>query len=249
MKGTMTMTIKRNLLASLAVALILLTTAAMAVRSASANTFWARNVPTDAFNTLVTLRDNGHTIKSVAFAPNGGWVVFYDFNGALAKNIPATAFNKIVAAQNAGHELHQFSFAPDSGWAFTFGYNGVWMSGPTGALSRVQQLQSAGKAIKEVSLGPNGSWVVRAGNHTFFTSGIPSALQQKLTDIYLSGSEPKNVALGPGGAWMVNWNFNGAWVAGSATLLAKVIEVQKAGRAIVAAAFTPTNGGWVLPIN
>jgi hypothetical protein len=89
---------KRNLLASLAVAVVLLTTAAAAVRSASANTFWAHNTPADAFNTLIALRDNGHTIKSVAFAPNGGWVVFYDYNGALAKNIPATAFNKIVAA-------------------------------------------------------------------------------------------------------------------------------------------------------
>jgi hypothetical protein len=123
------------------------------------------------------------------------------------------------------------------------------MNGPAGALSRVQQLQGAGTAVKEVSLGPNGSWVVRAGGHKFFTGGIPGALGQKLTDIYLSGSEPKNVAMGPNGAWMVNWNFNGAWVAGSATLLSKVIEVQQAGRKIVTAAFTPTNGGWVLPID
>src|SRR5262245_42867979 len=113
----------KKLLAPVLFALMLLAASSMFVRSASANGFWAKSLPQDAFDTLVTLSNNGHSIKSVAVAPNGGWVIFYDRNGYQAKNIPGFAFDKIVEASNAGYELKAFSFAPNGAWAFTFGFN------------------------------------------------------------------------------------------------------------------------------
>ena len=48
---------------------VLVTGAAVTADKASANGFWAYNVPSSAFNTMNDLSERNNTIKSVAFAP------------------------------------------------------------------------------------------------------------------------------------------------------------------------------------
>ena len=60
----------KKLLAPFAFALMLFAASSLFVRGASANDFWANTIPQDAYNTLISLSNNHHSIKSVAIAKN-----------------------------------------------------------------------------------------------------------------------------------------------------------------------------------
>lgn len=50
------------------------------------NSHFARNIPDEAYQKLVEFAKQGSALKSIAFAPNGGWVILLDKNGYYAQH-------------------------------------------------------------------------------------------------------------------------------------------------------------------
>jgi len=59
-------------------------------------------------------------IKSIAFTPDGGWVIFYNKNGYAINGIPQNATNHIVTVANSGYRLTKIAFTPSKGWALLY---------------------------------------------------------------------------------------------------------------------------------
>lgn len=57
---------------------------------------YTTDIPTQAIDVLKTLDNQGITPNTIAFAPNGGWVIVNGNNGYNTNNIPPEALNKLA---------------------------------------------------------------------------------------------------------------------------------------------------------
>src|SRR5262245_29047448 len=106
----------------------------------------------EAFDKLGELLKAKHRIKSVGFAPEGGWVVLYDKNGYFPKGIPEDAFNKIVELGKKGADLKSVVFARNGGWVILYNKNSVASKNiPPEAEKALNDLSKRGTPIKAVA--------------------------------------------------------------------------------------------------
>jgi len=83
------------------------------------------NIGQPAFDKLIELFKEGHKPKSIAFAPEGGWVILYDKSNYWAEGIPKKAYDKIVELAKKAVELKSAAFARNGGWAILYNKNSV----------------------------------------------------------------------------------------------------------------------------
>ncbi len=74
------------------------------------------NIPTNAIEKLNSLISTGAKIGTMAFAPNGGWVIIKDQNGAIWDNIPSSLVERIRTLNQPNSVISTIAFAPNGGW-------------------------------------------------------------------------------------------------------------------------------------
>jgi CubicO group peptidase (beta-lactamase class C family) len=118
----------------------------------------------EPFDKLGELLKAKHRIKSVGFAPEGGWVVLYDKNGYFAKGIPDEAFNKVVELGKKGADLKSIVFARNGGWVILYNKNSVASNNiPPEAEKALNDLAKRGTQIKAVAF-MTGPFVALSGD-------------------------------------------------------------------------------------
>jgi CubicO group peptidase (beta-lactamase class C family) len=106
----------------------------------------------EPFDKLGELLKAKHRIKSIGFAPEGGWIILYDKNSYFAKGIPEDAFNKIVELGKKGADLKSIVFARNGGWVILYNKNSVASKNiPQDAEKALNDLSKRGTAIKAVA--------------------------------------------------------------------------------------------------
>src|SRR6185312_15281475 len=119
----------------------------------------ANNIGQPAFDRIAQLSSQGHELKQVAFAPNGGWVVLYDGNGYSASNISSLAsglLTRLHEINNQGLPIKSVSFGLNDSWAVVFNYNGIYANAAKSLTDRVAQLWNTNTEITGVSFDPTG---------------------------------------------------------------------------------------------
>jgi CubicO group peptidase (beta-lactamase class C family) len=106
----------------------------------------------EPFDKLGELAKAGHKVKSIAFAPEGGWIILYDKNSFYAKGLPEHAFDKIVELGKKNADLKSIAFARSGGWAILYNKNSVAFENiPKDAEKALNDLTKKRAQIKSVT--------------------------------------------------------------------------------------------------
>jgi CubicO group peptidase (beta-lactamase class C family) len=106
----------------------------------------------EPFDKLGELAKAGHKLKWIGFAPEGGWLIFYDKNGYFGKGLPEAAFKKVVELAKKNAELKSIAFARNDGWVILYDKNSVAFDGiPLDAEKALNDLTKKKVPIKTVA--------------------------------------------------------------------------------------------------
>ncbi|MHC5065841.1 MAG: hypothetical protein ACYTG5_17900 [Planctomycetota bacterium] len=190
-------------------ALLLLAWFSPALAAQQPATFFNRNVPQELHDSMVTLRNAGHTILSVAFPPAGGnsWSLVTD-QAFLNRNVPQDCHNKMIEFANAGHQILGVAFPPAGGnsWSVITDQSFFNQGVPQACHDKMVERAGAGESILSVAFPPVGgdSWsIITDGG--FYNRNVPQACHDKMFELYSLRHLNRWVAFPPAGGntWSV----------------------------------------------
>jgi CubicO group peptidase (beta-lactamase class C family) len=118
----------------------------------------------EPFDKLEELAKAGHRLKWIGFAPEGGWLIFYDKHSYYGKELPEDAFNKVVELSKKNAELKSIVFARNGGWVLLYNKNSFASNNiPKDAEKALTDLTKKGTPIKSVAF-MTGSFLPLAGD-------------------------------------------------------------------------------------
>jgi serine/threonine protein kinase/formylglycine-generating enzyme required for sulfatase activity len=198
----------------------------------------------------VTGAQTGVDLKSVAFAPNGGWAILYNASASSFRDIPHEAFNELTQLGKEGAQLKSFTFAPNGGWAILYNEHGYFARDiPDEAVKRLDQRAKAGNELKSITFTPKGGWAILNNKHDYFTRRIPDVAYKKLGELAGQDAELKSITFTPTGGWAILYNKNEYFTKNIPDeVSAGLSKLAKQGAELKAMTFTPT-GGWVILYN
>lgn len=180
----------------------------------NSQTHFNRNIPNEAHTQIGKLISGG--INSVAFAPNGGWVVATQDGKSFSRNIPNECYEKIQEFQKLGQIIKHVAFPPKGGnsWIIVTDKTTFSRNIPDEAHKQIQSFQNRGKKIRKVVFPPSArtenSWVILAEDGTFFARNIDDECYQILTNLSQSPLPGKpatrkihHIEFTPSGGWLV----------------------------------------------
>lgn len=238
----------KKILASVMFALALLSGGAFAARQASANGYWAYNIPSNAYSAMTELSQRNNTIKSVAFAPNGGWVVVYNRSNLRYEGIPSDLQSRLIDIQesDANVEIKSVAFAPNGGWVVLVNRNGFYAGGiDQTAFNNLSQLSRGGHELKSVAFAPNGGYVIISDTNGVITHHVSTGLVNRLTQLNSEERTIKSVSFGLNDSWAVVFDYNGIYLNAAQSLADRVSTVWAANQEMTSVSFVPS-GGWAL---
>jgi CubicO group peptidase (beta-lactamase class C family) len=174
------------------------------------HSYFARNISQEAFKMVGDLAKKGEELKSIAFAPGGGWAILHGKNGYKAKHIPDEAQTTLRDLVQRGEELKSIAFTPEGGWTILFGENGnLSQEIPDEAFETLKSLTKRRAELKSIAFGPNGGWAILCDRNGFFAGNIPDDALKTLAAMARRGEELKSTAFGPDGGWAILYGRNG----------------------------------------
>ena len=217
-----------------------------------ADDIYSLDIPTDAANEFKTLYNQGITPKTIAFTPDGGWVILYNNNEAAWNNIPQDAANVILALNKQGSTINTIAFAPNGGWVIIFDGNHYYPSGnfPQDALDGLNKTKSLylTKSINTIAFTPDGEWVIIFNGNGYYPSAnfSPDALNE-LATLNKQGSTIKSVAFSSNGGFVILYDSNGYYITNNVPqgVANAIVTEANAGYNLTNIAFTSDNG-WAL---
>jgi hypothetical protein len=187
-------------------------------------------------------------IKSVAFAPNGGWCLLHGDLSFTEHGIPQEAKDKLQAIARDGKPLKSIAFADDGGWCVLFDFNGYYAKGiPQAAFEELGKLaEGEGRELKSISFTSDGGWCILFDKNGYRCRDIPEGAVEELKRRANEDWPLKCVAFAPGGGWSVLYSFNGYYNSGAATkgahqMIKDVVDDENAELNWIAYS---ANGGW-----
>jgi formylglycine-generating enzyme required for sulfatase activity/serine/threonine protein kinase len=148
-------------------------------------------------------------LKSITFAPNGGWAILYNENKYVAKNIPEDALNKLGQLAGEGHELRSLTFSPNGGWAILYDKHGYSIRHiPDEAFKQIVELAKQDAELKSITFAPQNGWVILYNKNDYLTKKIPDAALKKLAEFAKQDAELKSITFTPHEGWAILYNKN-----------------------------------------
>ncbi len=164
----------------------------------------------DAANELQALAKQNITPKTIAFTPNGEWVIIYDGNGYFpSPNFPPDALNQIVTLNKRKSTINTIAFTPKGEWVIIYDGNGYFPSAnfPQDALNAIVNVNKQKSIIKSVAFDPNGGWVVLYGiNNATYTNNISPDAIATIVNVHNIGKTFINIAFTPSNGWVLLYN-------------------------------------------
>jgi len=164
-------------------------------------------IPTLAANELQNLANLGITPNTIAFTPNGGWVILYGSNGYDSSNLPQDALTELAAIHNQKSTINTIAFTPSGEWIIIFGGYGYYPSAnfPQDALNEITTLNQQKTTINSVTFTPNGEWVIISNNgyHANWSSNFPQNAQNTILTKLNAGDTLQNIAFTPSNGWVL----------------------------------------------
>ncbi len=204
-------------------------------------------IPDETRQVIERFQREGHQVKWVAFAPNGGWSVLYGKNGYFNRNIPDELHQLMVKYAQEGRELKSVAFAPNGGWSLLYDKNGYFnRNAPDELHQLVVKYAQEGRTLKTIAYAPNGGWSLFYDKNGYFNRNVPDELHQLVVKYAQEGRELKSVAYAPSGGWSLFYDKNGYFnrnvpdPAHQAT-----VSLSQEGRPLRTMAFS-SNGGWIV---
>ena len=150
-------------------------------------------------------------IKSVAFAPSGGWCVLHGDHSFAEHGIPQEAKDRMQAIARDGKPLKSIAFTDDGGWCVLFDFNGYYAKGiPQAAFEELGKLADGeGRELKSISFTSDGGWCILFDKNGYRYRNIPSDAVLELEKRANERHDLNCVAFGPNGAWSLLYAFNG----------------------------------------
>lgn len=172
------------------------------------------NIPTELRAELVGLASQSSvTLKSVALAPNDGWVILYGANDVRARNAPQSLFNRLTQLKSQGQTLKSVAIGPGGGWVVLFGTdNFAAENAPATLVNQLNALRNRGHNFKAVTLGADGRWAFLLNQNGYFVStapAVPTGLTDALTTAQNNGATATSIALGRSASYGLTFNVNG----------------------------------------
>lgn len=167
------------------------------------NAFFARGVPTELVKTLSEEAARGQEIRSVAFAPGGGWAFVTGRNGVRCHNVSQAFADAAVRASRAGGRINHVAFS-SSGHLIVYGrsYREA-QAVPSDLVRWVDTLSGGLTAFHSVSIRSDDSWVASVqGAYSVQSPNLPPKLVALLKESAKLDRELTLVALHPNGGWV-----------------------------------------------
>jgi len=133
------------------------------------------------------------TINTIAFAPNGGWVILDGVNGySTSNNFPPDALSKLTTLNKQGATINTIAFTPNGEWVIVYNGYEYYNSStfPPDALSKLATINQQKLPINSIAFAPNGGWVIiyNKGKNTYYSTNIPQTLQDEITNLSKQGT-------------------------------------------------------------
>lgn len=175
----------------------------------------AHGIPQECFDTLVSFRNNGWTIRSIAFPPAGGnsWVIIAD-QGYFARNIPAECFSMIESFVNGGSHISCVAFPPSGGnsWAIVAN-NAIYARNIDDECYQfLWNYTQPPRRATHVTFAPNGGWTIY-GAGAFYARNLDNACYQQMVAFAGGGWLLEQVAFTPSGGYSIICNQKAATTA------------------------------------
>lgn len=179
----------------------------------TASGLFARGIPDECFNQLNALRAAGHTIRVVAFPPEGGnrFLIVTD-RTYFARNIPDECYDRLGDMWNKGARPTCVAFPPAGGnrWAILAG-KALYCRGINDEC--YQQLCNFAQGLRpavRVAFTPAGGFAILAQDR-YFARGIPDECFTQMGNVRKT-HWVDHVVFAPGGGWSVISNTPSAAV-------------------------------------
>ncbi|MEH1840570.1 MAG: hypothetical protein V7L20_17830 [Nostoc sp.] len=214
-------------------------------------------IPTGAATALQTLANQGITPKTIAFAPNAGWVILNGNNGWNSENIPqeATKLLSTLTLNKQNSTINTIAFTRSGEWVIIYDGNAFsWSTNfPKDVVNQLKTLNQNKSTINTVAFTPNGQWIIlsNGGNTANWSTNFPKDAVNEIKAIYKIYPYIKTIAFTPNGAWVIFYangygNTGYAYSSGISQLATStIVNDSKAGYRLINIAFTPSNG-WAL---
>jgi hypothetical protein len=190
---------------------------------------------------IAELAADKHELKCIAFAPNGGWVIFWDRSQYEAHDIPAEAIAKMEEVKTAGQALGSIAFTPTGGWALFWNRND-WKCSPgvpKAAVDKIAEVAGGGHLLRSISFSHAGGWVLLVNEAGIWHTGLADDVADRLNEAISLRIAIRCVAFSNLGDWFMTDGHAFRASNGGLPLSMKIAELCNDGRVLRSIAVVP----------
>jgi len=160
---------------------------------ASGNKFYSNNMELPVCKSIAEGQRNDSDFQCVAFAPTGGWTIFFGGTGSWTQGeVPPAAYQKIVEIGTGGGELRSIAYGPKGAWVLLYDTKGVAFGDVPTELAKVLNEAIQNTAEVHCVAFSGKDWICLADNG-WWTSNPNLPVAKRLSQ----GDAPKWIALSP----------------------------------------------------
>jgi hypothetical protein len=209
--------------------------------------FFNRRIP-DEVHTLMGQVAH-RTITTLAFAPDGGWVLVTQDGGLFSHDIPPECEQKLRQWLRLGYRINCVAFPPAGGnsWAIAADRDVYARNIPEECWQRIRLFRDTGGTILQIAFPPKGgnSWFVLSDSY-FYSRNCGTDFYEQAEQYYSEGRKIRQAAFPWRGGWVVAAE-NGFAASGiDPECHKKMRELTSKGWQLNNVAFLAGSNGWSL---
>jgi WD40 repeat protein len=220
---------------------------------ARADNIYTTDIPKEAIDDIKNINNRGITAKSIAFTPNGGYVILYGKNGFAysTNNLPQQVLTVLTALRKQDLTINTIAFTPNGEWIIIYKHYYAYSSKnfTQNIIDKISETRLQLFSVNNIAFAPNGAFTIVANlnvSQVYWNNKTPQNLVNKIKEI-LQTSTINSIAFTPNGGWIIIFDKgnNALWY-NIPQLLSDTIKARyKEGKRLTGIAFAPSNG-WVL---
>ncbi|MBP5977203.1 hypothetical protein HW132_31895 [Brasilonema sp. CT11] len=220
----------------------------------------AIGTPVEVNSAIQDLANKGISPNTIAFAPNGGWVIIHGGYGYISSNLRQDLLETLYKLYKQKQPIVDIAFTPTGEWIVTYG---IWDEGiatsanlPAEVVTAISDVRKKNKYIYKVAFAPNGSFVFVYDRNSYSVSpNISPEIVAYLEAIKKKNAAFTDIAFNSGGSFIVISGGSGYYTTSGIqpSLTDKINEINRnsvnnpstAYKYFTGVRMTPNNG-WVL---